>query len=267
MSARRAGGWSRGLPPEALASTSVRRFPCSAFFSICRSLAWFHFAHKQHQLMRSRGLRHIERFRLAGGRWFPDVLHMAVTLPIGRMSPEDKLRAMEALWADLSRDKAETDSPAGTAPSCARPSSLFGRARPSFRTGKPPGAGFAARPARGHDTTDSRPRGSRPPARVSILRAEVAGHGWYFLDTLSAEIDRYIFMRESTASIWGIFGCYPAVFPLPSITRLQAMRSAFGEFSIADATHSGFAESYGKSNDITSADGGCPSTRRRGGAG
>ena len=36
---------------------------------------------------------------------------MAVTLPIGRMSREDKLRAMEALWADLSRDEAETDSP------------------------------------------------------------------------------------------------------------------------------------------------------------
>jgi hypothetical protein len=27
------------------------------------------------------------------------------------MSREDKLRAMEALWADLSKDEAETDSP------------------------------------------------------------------------------------------------------------------------------------------------------------
>ncbi len=36
---------------------------------------------------------------------------MAVTLSIGRMSREDKLRAMEALWADLSRDENETDSP------------------------------------------------------------------------------------------------------------------------------------------------------------
>ena len=36
---------------------------------------------------------------------------MAVTLPIGRMSREDKLRAMEALWGDLSRDEAEADSP------------------------------------------------------------------------------------------------------------------------------------------------------------
>jgi hypothetical protein len=36
---------------------------------------------------------------------------MAVMLSIRRMSREDKLRAMEALWADLSRDEAETDSP------------------------------------------------------------------------------------------------------------------------------------------------------------
>jgi hypothetical protein len=36
---------------------------------------------------------------------------MAVTLPIERMTRADKLRAMEALWADLSRDEAEFDSP------------------------------------------------------------------------------------------------------------------------------------------------------------
>ena len=36
---------------------------------------------------------------------------MAVTLPIERMSREDKLRAMEALWADLTRDEAELESP------------------------------------------------------------------------------------------------------------------------------------------------------------
>ena len=36
---------------------------------------------------------------------------MAVTLPIEQMSRADKLRAMEALWADLSRDEAEFDSP------------------------------------------------------------------------------------------------------------------------------------------------------------
>jgi hypothetical protein len=36
---------------------------------------------------------------------------MAVTLPISRMTRADKLRAMEALWADLSRDEAEFDSP------------------------------------------------------------------------------------------------------------------------------------------------------------
>lgn len=36
---------------------------------------------------------------------------MAITLPIKRMSREDKLRAMEALWADLSREEAEVAPP------------------------------------------------------------------------------------------------------------------------------------------------------------
>jgi hypothetical protein len=38
-------------------------------------------------------------------------IDMAITLPIKRMSREDKLRAMEALWADLSRDEAKVESP------------------------------------------------------------------------------------------------------------------------------------------------------------
>jgi hypothetical protein len=37
---------------------------------------------------------------------------MAITLPIKRMSRDDKLRAMEALWADLTQDEAGFDSPA-----------------------------------------------------------------------------------------------------------------------------------------------------------
>ena len=37
--------------------------------------------------------------------------HMAVSLPIKRMSRADKLRAMEALWADLSRAEAAIESP------------------------------------------------------------------------------------------------------------------------------------------------------------
>ena len=39
------------------------------------------------------------------------IIDMAITLPIKRMSREDKLRAMEELWVDLSRDEAEIDSP------------------------------------------------------------------------------------------------------------------------------------------------------------
>ena len=36
---------------------------------------------------------------------------MAVTLPIKRMSREDKLRAMEALWTDLTEDETRFTSP------------------------------------------------------------------------------------------------------------------------------------------------------------
>jgi hypothetical protein len=36
---------------------------------------------------------------------------MTVTLPIKRMSRADKLRVMEVLWADLSRDESEVESP------------------------------------------------------------------------------------------------------------------------------------------------------------
>lgn len=36
---------------------------------------------------------------------------MAVTLQLKRMSREDKLRAMEELWADLSQDEGATDPP------------------------------------------------------------------------------------------------------------------------------------------------------------
>ena len=37
---------------------------------------------------------------------------MAVILPIKRMSRAEKLRAMEALWEDLSREESQFDSPA-----------------------------------------------------------------------------------------------------------------------------------------------------------
>lgn len=37
---------------------------------------------------------------------------MAVTLPLNKMSRAEKLMAMEALWADLSRDESKVESPA-----------------------------------------------------------------------------------------------------------------------------------------------------------
>ena len=37
---------------------------------------------------------------------------MNITLPLDQMTTEEKLRAMEALWADLSRQEAEVPSPA-----------------------------------------------------------------------------------------------------------------------------------------------------------
>jgi broad specificity phosphatase PhoE len=40
------------------------------------------------------------------------MMHMKATLPLERMTVAEKLRAMEALWADLSRDEAQIESPA-----------------------------------------------------------------------------------------------------------------------------------------------------------
>ena len=37
---------------------------------------------------------------------------MEVTLPLDKMTVAEKLRAMEALWADLSRNEAQFESPA-----------------------------------------------------------------------------------------------------------------------------------------------------------
>ncbi len=37
---------------------------------------------------------------------------MEITLPLDQMTVEEKLRAMEAIWADLSRDEANVPSPA-----------------------------------------------------------------------------------------------------------------------------------------------------------
>jgi len=37
---------------------------------------------------------------------------MDITLPLEQMTTAEKLRAMEALWADLSRNEAELPSPA-----------------------------------------------------------------------------------------------------------------------------------------------------------
>jgi hypothetical protein len=37
---------------------------------------------------------------------------MPVSLPLSKMSREEKLRAMEALWADLSKNEKEFESPA-----------------------------------------------------------------------------------------------------------------------------------------------------------
>ena len=55
--------------------------------------------------------RRLGPFHLAGGHLVRHTIRMAVALPIRRISRTDKLRAMEALWADLSRDEAEIDSP------------------------------------------------------------------------------------------------------------------------------------------------------------
>ncbi len=40
------------------------------------------------------------------------MMRMEATLPLDRMTVAEKLRAMEALWADLSRNEAQFGSPA-----------------------------------------------------------------------------------------------------------------------------------------------------------
>jgi len=40
------------------------------------------------------------------------IIFMPVVLPLKKMSRDDKLRAMEALWADLSQDEDRFESPA-----------------------------------------------------------------------------------------------------------------------------------------------------------
>ncbi len=57
---------------------------------------------------------------------------MAITLPLKRMSREDKLRAMEALWADLSRDEAQIDSPAWHAATLRATEQLVKEGKASF---------------------------------------------------------------------------------------------------------------------------------------
>ena len=55
-------------------------------------------------------LKCVRPFDLAGGPLILQIVAMAVTLPIERMSREDKLRAMEALWEDLSQDETRFES-------------------------------------------------------------------------------------------------------------------------------------------------------------
>src|SRR5437870_9057227 len=59
------------------------------------------------------------------------------------------------------------------AQSCAKPSSLFEKARPNFLTGQGQGAGSAAKLAEQREASDSGPRRERSAARIQILRAKV----------------------------------------------------------------------------------------------
>ena len=59
---------------------------------------------------------------------------MSVTLVLKRMSREDKLRAMEALWADLSGDEAQFDSPAWHANALRQATQLVRAGKAKFST-------------------------------------------------------------------------------------------------------------------------------------
>src|SRR4051794_7489558 len=52
-----------------------------------------------------------ERFAIVEPKADHYSVYMAITLPIKRMSRQEKLRAMEGLWEDLSRKERQYESP------------------------------------------------------------------------------------------------------------------------------------------------------------
>jgi plasmid stabilization system protein ParE len=114
---------------------------------------------------------------------------MAITLPIKRMSREDKLRAMEALWADLSKDDSDIDSADWHA-------TVLGETEQLVRSGK----------AKFSDWQTAKSRLRRKAERTAWIwgfltaqkpiyggfrfyQRKSRGVGWYFFETLSAEIE------------------------------------------------------------------------------
>jgi hypothetical protein len=57
---------------------------------------------------------------------------MGITLAIKRMSRADKLRTMEALWADLAKDETRMDSPAWHAEALRETESLVRQGKAKF---------------------------------------------------------------------------------------------------------------------------------------
>ena len=72
---------------------------------------------------------------------------MSVTLALKGMSREDKLRAMEALWAHLSGDDAQFDSPAWHADALRQATQLVRAGKAKFSSWETAGKGFGAKPS------------------------------------------------------------------------------------------------------------------------
>lgn len=77
------------------------------------------------------------------------------------------------------------------------------------------------------------------------------GVGWYFLDTLSAEIESLHLYAGVHRKYLGYFRMLSRRFPYAVYYRMwPVMRFKFGEFWIAGATRSGFEKSSGTSNRV-----------------
>jgi hypothetical protein len=83
---------------------------------------------------------------------------MPVVLPLQKMSRDEKLRAMEALWADLSKDDDRFESPAWHAQVLREAERAMKNGNAKLAIGTKPRSGFAARQRSWRDASNPQSR-------------------------------------------------------------------------------------------------------------